>query len=73
MTCRLTTAREREQKLIDLTFEMVIRAAYLPADVSKEARAEWVAGHLRDNGFDTEPRGLSWSVLKNDPADADWS
>ena len=31
---------------------------------TKEQLAEWIARNLRDLGFDTQPMGSSWGVLK---------
>ena len=58
-------ARKREQLLIDATFEIAImcQIGSLKAD-SREKMADYVAGQLRQIGFDTIPMGLSWGVLK---------
>jgi hypothetical protein len=58
---------EREQTLIDAMFEIAMRAHEL-AQLDRDDRAKWVAGNLRDLGFDTEPRGMSWGVLKDSHA-----
>jgi hypothetical protein len=54
----------REQALIDMMFEIAMIAHDL-AKLDRDDRAKWVAGNLRDLGFDTEPRGMSWGVLKD--------
>lgn len=56
-----------EQKLIDLMFEICQVSAYHFGKLEKydrEAHMDWVAYHLRVAGFDTEPMGCSWGVLK---------
>jgi hypothetical protein len=53
-----------DQKLIDITFEIALVAANYLHGKSNEEIAEWVAKQLRDCGFDTEPRGASWGILK---------
>ncbi len=60
--------REREQKLIDAAFELVM-VATIPSGrkfqyMTQEDKAAWVAGQLRRLGFDTEPMGCSWGILK---------
>lgn len=55
--------QSNEQKLIDMMFEIAIRLK--PLGMSKESVAEWVSDQLRQNGFDTTPRGLSWGVLNH--------
>ena len=54
----------KEQKLIDLLFEMVL-ASTNDTVFCKKPRGErmaWVA-NLRTAGFDTHPIGCSWGVL----------
>ncbi len=53
-----------DQKLIDITFEIALVAANYLHGKTNEEIAEWVAKQLRDCGFDTEPRGASWGILK---------
>ena len=55
-----------EQKLIDITFQlaMVMREKRGMRHMTKEQLAAWVARNLRDCGFDTQPLGSSWGVLK---------
>jgi hypothetical protein len=55
----------KEQKLIDLMFSMVL-AASENSIFCKKPRGEkmaWVANTLREMGFDTHPIGMSWGVL----------
>lgn len=56
----------REQKLINICFELVMTARDWNDFQFKsyEDLAEWVAKNLRGCGFDTEPCGSSWGVLK---------
>lgn len=59
----------REQKLIDIAFALVLTALderYRDnfARMTQEERAAWVRHQLRECGFDTEPMGASWGVLK---------
>jgi hypothetical protein len=55
----------REQKLINICFELVMTAKDWKDFQSKsyEEIAEYVAKNLRGCGFDTEPCGSSWGVL----------
>ena len=56
-----------EQKLIDLCFEIGILISdqrYDFKNMDVEQRAEWIADQLRKSGFDTQPMGASWGVLK---------
>lgn len=59
----------REQKLIDIAFELVgvisdpkYAAHFEP--MTHEERMDWVAHQLRQCGFDTSPVGMSWGVLR---------
>ena len=59
----------REQDLVDICFACVLTAldkdcvqSFIRMTIAE--RAEWVAKQLRGRGFDTEPVGASWSVLK---------
>lgn len=57
----------KEQKLIDLMFEMVLTATNDPV-FCKRPRGErmaWVANNLRSMGYDTHPVGSSWGVIVN--------
>jgi hypothetical protein len=55
----------KEQKLIDLMFEMVMAATNDPVFCKKPRgeRVDWVANNLREMGFDTHPIGMSWGKL----------
>ena len=58
----------KEQKLIDLMFEMVLVATNDPV-FCKRPRGErmaWVANNLRIMGWDTHPIGMSWGVIVNE-------
>jgi len=64
-------ARKREQKLIDICFACVMlcndkqhRAMF--EKMTREELADWVTKQLRGSGFNTEPCGSSWGVLKNE-------
>jgi len=61
----LRKGKEERQKLVDICFELVF-AAYKceRGSMSREDLGKWVASQLRQCGFDTEPRGCSWGVLK---------
>lgn len=56
----------REQKLIDICFQLVMtlhnHQDFL-ASKSREEIATWVANTYRDCGFPTTPIGSSWGVL----------
>ena len=56
----------REQQLIDIMFEMGITFSTMShfKDKTNEQIAEWIRIKLKANGFDTEPCGSSWGVLK---------
>jgi len=54
----------REQTLIDCCFDFALFGSKYMQNKSNEEIAEWVARNLRDQGFDTEPRGMSWGILK---------
>jgi len=56
---------KKEQKLIDLMFEMVLAATNDPVFCKRKRgeRMAWVANNLRENGFDTHPVGMKWGVL----------
>lgn len=58
---------ENEQKLIDIAFSLVLTATNgnWMKNKSNLEKAEWVAGQLRQCGFDTVPMGASWGVLKH--------
>jgi hypothetical protein len=59
--------RANEQQLIDISFQIAEtmfqhRRHFVTFTVDQ--RMEWVANQLRSCGFDTEPHGASWGVLK---------
>ena len=61
--------REIINKLIDICFQCVLTATddrcyKIKNSKSDEIKAEWVAKQLRGCGFDTEPMGMCWGVLK---------
>jgi hypothetical protein len=56
---------DKEQKLINLMFEMVLVATN-DTVFCKRPRGErmaWVANNLRSLGYDTHPIGSSWGTL----------
>lgn len=58
----------REQKLVDICFELVLTATSEQHSeyfrkLSVEAKARWVADQLKGCGFNTTPCGASWGVL----------
>ena len=56
---------DKEQKLINLMFEMVLVTTNDPV-FCKRPRGErmmWVADNLRSSGYDTHPIGMSWGVI----------
>ena len=58
---------QREQKIIDATFEIALALAKYSKHFegrSNEYVARWVAIQLASVGFETEPIGSSWGVLK---------
>lgn len=54
------------QRLINIVFECTIVSTKYLHGRSNEEIADWTAKQLRDNGFDTQPMGSSWGVLKNE-------
>jgi len=56
----------KEQQLIDIMFQVALTMHNNPWFVGKsqEEVAEWVQKQLKDCGFETEPCGASWGVLK---------
>ena len=56
----------REQQLIDITFQiaLTIQENHALNALPRERLAEWVATQLHICGFDTQPMGASWGVLK---------
>lgn len=62
----------REQKLIDIVFEVALtirNSQRLKNHTTQDELAEWVAKQLRECGFDTKPVGSSWGVLTGDRQD----
>lgn len=57
----------REQKLVDIMFEIAIMLHTNPymKDKTVEELAAWVVDQLKKCGFETQPCGGSWAVLKN--------
>ena len=62
--------QSKEQQLVDICFQLISTSWMEPKTRRKfvkmghEKRMEWVAKQLRLCGFDTEPCGCSWGVLK---------
>lgn len=57
-----------KQKLIDIIFQVglfISDTKYNLYKKSNNEKAEWIAKQLRDCGFDIEPCGASWGVLKS--------
>lgn len=58
----------REQKLVDICFEVALRIHAHPeifTPKTTEEVATWVAQQLNQCGFPTTPVGASWGVLKS--------
>ncbi len=55
-----------EQKLIDIMFQigLMIHQDHWFVGRSQEEVAEWIQLQLKECGFETEPCGASWGVLK---------
>ena len=58
--------RSPEQRLIDIMFEVafMVREMKTFQKMEREELADWIRTQLRSCGFDTEPVGASWGVLK---------
>ena len=72
----MLTPEGREQKLVDLCFELVLTITHkehaaIFAAKTNEDKAAWVAAQLRGCGFDTAPCGATWGLLKrqSDPGE----
>jgi len=52
-----------EQKLIDIMFEIALTVKHTNLQTNEEI-ASWVAKQLKECGFETEPCGSSWGILK---------
>ena len=61
------SGQDREQKLVDICFEVALTIGENTTlrNLPKEKLAEWVARQLRLCGFDTEPQGSCWGVLRH--------
>lgn len=59
--------KSKEQELIDIMFQigLTIHQHESFKKMSKEEVAEWISNQLRLCGYDTEPIGASWAILKN--------
>ena len=65
--CHRKDNMNREQELVDICFSIGILMSDLQYDFIKmdnEQKAEYIAKQLRECGFDTQPCGASWGVLK---------
>jgi hypothetical protein len=75
----MTDYTDREQKLVDMCFDIAMHTyhgfklkghntrddSYDGFDkMTQEEFGAWVARQLRIMGFDTQPMGISWGVLK---------
>jgi hypothetical protein len=57
--------KDERQRLVDIVFSAALAAAASGMESRGQSDvAEWAARQLRECGFDTEPRGMSWGVLK---------
>lgn len=61
--------KSEKQKLIDITFELVMIAHGWKdfKNKSREEIGDWVSKNLKAAGFFTHPLGMSWGVLIEDP------
>jgi len=62
--------KSRIQRLIDICFEIGLVISDPKLDLYKKTndeKGEWIANQLRQCGFDTDPCGASWGVLKEKP------
>ena len=58
---------EREQKLVDICFQIAATTRdHVSFFENHPDHMSWVADQLRQCGFDTEPCGMSWGILKNE-------
>jgi len=58
--------RSKEQKLVDICFEIAITMQMSQKWLQKQSRddiGKWVADQLKVCGFPTTPCGASWGVL----------
>jgi hypothetical protein len=56
---------DREQELIDIIFQIAQVSAQHMHGKTQEEICTWTAKQLRECGYDTEPIGASWGVLKS--------
>lgn len=66
--------KEEFQKLIDILFEVARTSARsfstvkmsqpIYAKTKEKEHLKWISKVLRDNGWDTEPQGKSYGILK---------
>lgn len=61
------TFTDREQKLVDIAFQLAIVGAQHLNGKSSDEVAKWAATQLEECGFPTVPMGMSWGVLANKP------
>lgn len=62
---RAQDCRATQQELINIMFEIAIRMQQGDLHFSdREACGAYVADQLRQCGYDTQPIGMSWAVLK---------
>lgn len=56
----------KKQQLIDIMFQVAMTMHQNPWFVGKsqEEVAEWLRIQLKNSGFETEPCGASWGILK---------
>lgn len=63
-----TYSKQDVQKLVDYAFAIAIATfenhEHYKKTFNKEQYMLWVAQNLREGGFDTQPKGSSWGVLK---------
>lgn len=57
--------RSKEQRLIDIVFQIAFCAARSMHGKSNEEIAAWVTQQLSICGFNTAPCGASWGVLED--------
>ena len=63
---RYSMTTSREQKLVDICFEIGLTVAdhsKFFKQKSKKDIAQWIANQLKQCGFSTTPMGMSWGVL----------
>lgn len=58
---------EREQKLVDLCFNLVLTITSTFTELSHKKKAAWVIKQLNQNGFSTTPCAGSWGELPYEP------